>query len=74
MDENQRMILRDSWSGAELSLVESIDTPKGEYTNSVVLATLEGPALDYVHDTRNNRGYEEELWDSVAQQLLMERR
>lgn len=66
MNENNEMILRDSWAcNQPLTLVESIDTPKGEYS-SVVLATLRGPALDYVHDTRNNRGYEEELWDSVA--------
>lgn len=65
-NDKDLIILRDSWEGSELSLVESIDTPRGECSNSVVLATLRGPALDYIRDTRNNRRYEEDLWDSVA--------
>lgn len=66
-ENNNPQLLRDSWTGNELSVVESIDTPKGECSGmGVVLATLRGPALDYVHDTRNGRGYSEALWDSVA--------
>lgn len=47
-----------------LQLLESTATPTGSYTG-VVLATLDGPVMDYVNPTRNVRLYEEELCDEV---------
>lgn len=66
MSDTPDLLFRDSWSSTPLTLLESIATPdsKAPYSN-VVLATLEGPAMDYVNDTRNGRGYEELLCDKV---------
>lgn len=58
-------ILVDNCSVPEpLKLLESYDTPNGGYTG-VVLATLDGPVMDYTHPTRNDRQYIESLCDEV---------
>lgn len=54
------MLLRDS-SNRKLQLKESIKTPSGDYTG-VVLATLEGVAIDYSKPNENDRFYTHELW------------
>lgn len=70
MDEQQKLLNENGLEmiidgpNAPLQLTESIATPKGDYTG-VVLATLDGPVMDYVNPTRNVRLYEEELCDEI---------
>lgn len=65
LNENEMIVMVDACASEEpLKLLESIDTPAGPNTG-VVLATLDGPVMDYIHDTRNTRLYEEELCDSI---------
>ena len=65
MNENDLQVMVDTCASEEpLRIVESIDTPNGPHTG-VVLATLDGPVMDYIHDTRNDRLYEEDLCDSI---------
>ena len=62
---DEAKLLVDSCPSTEsLRLLESIETPKGPHTGSV-LATLDGPVMDYMHPTRNERLYEEELCDLI---------
>lgn len=64
-ENDQMMLIVDACPNEEpLTLLESADTPTGPMTG-VVLATLDGPVMDYVHDTRNTRLYEEELCDTI---------
>lgn len=67
MSESVNEILKDSWLGKELFLLESIDIPKGKCSNNVILASLKGPVMDFINDTRNDRLYEESLCDSIAE-------
>lgn len=66
LNENEQMLVMIDTCASEepLKLIESIDTPAGPNTG-VVLATLDGPVMDYIHDTRNSRLYEEELCDFI---------
>ena len=65
MNENDLKVIVDTCASEEpLRVVESIDTPNGPHTGAV-LATLDGPVMDYIHNTRNDRLYEEELCDSI---------
>lgn len=66
-DSKDPILLKDVCSAdSGLSIVESAKgTPVGEYTGAV-LATLDGPVMDYKIPTRNERLYEEDLCDEVA--------
>lgn len=62
---SDRELIIDTCPSAEpLRLVESVATPTGSYSG-VVLATLDGPVMDYINPTRNIRLYEEELCDEI---------
>lgn len=62
---SDRELIVDTCPSSEpLQLLESVATPTGSYSG-VVLATLDGPVMDYINPTRNIRLYEEELCDEV---------
>lgn len=63
-DLEQELIIDTCSSPEPLQLLESVDTPTGSYSG-VVLATLDGPVMDYVNPTRNIRLYEEDLCDQI---------
>lgn len=64
---SKKVLLRDSWNEGHLGLLESVQIPKNESDSKAVLARLIGPAMDFVHSTRNGRLYEENLCDKVVQ-------
>jgi hypothetical protein len=71
MGESEKILLiDDTCHSAPLQLVESVDTPLGAYSNTV-LATLYGVLSDYGNETRNQRWYTGSLWRKVLDSDLL---
>lgn len=66
-NQEELVLLEDTCpSNGSLELLESGPTPSATTPYSgVVLATLDGPVMDYSRPTRNERLYEEELCDAI---------
>lgn len=62
----QELIIDPCASPEPLQLLESAATPaNGSSYSGAVLATLDGPVMDYINPTRNIRLYEEDLCDEI---------
>lgn len=48
--------------------LEQLNFTDSNGTNEAILGTLEGPCADFMDSTRNNRQYDESLWDKVFNQ------
>ena len=67
--DNEKLILVDEYIESPLKLVESVNTPAGEYSGAV-LATLYGVLSDFGNETRNQRWYTGSLWRKVLSSEL----
>lgn len=68
MSEKSEVLLIDQYS-SPLKLVESRQTPTGQYTGAVI-AVLYGVLSDYGNETRNGRWYTGSLWKKVLSSEL----